>query len=84
MREAQQQMQQQTWEHLHAKEKKLSNMSKASLKLGQQVDALEGALEWDRKARVKCGKEKLKLEGKLKMDQENAKNPESSSSWQSI
>ncbi|ERE75785.1 myosin-15-like protein [Cricetulus griseus] len=33
MREAQQQMQQQTWEHLHAKEKKLSNMSKASLKL---------------------------------------------------
>lgn len=45
---AAQEAQQQTQDHLHKEEEKLSNMSKASLKLGQQIDAVSssGLTSW--------------------------------------
>lgn len=40
---AAQEAQQETQDHLYIEEEKLSNMSKASLKLGQQVDAVSSS-----------------------------------------
>ncbi|GAB1300318.1 Myosin, heavy chain 15 [Apodemus speciosus] len=78
---AAQEAQQQTQEHLYIEEEKFSNLSKANLKLAQQIDAgfpLEGDLERERKARMKCEREKHKLEDELKTNQEAAENLESS------
>uniref|UniRef100_A0A8C5NX37 Myosin, heavy chain 15 n=1 Tax=Jaculus jaculus TaxID=51337 RepID=A0A8C5NX37_JACJA len=69
---------QQTQENLHTEEDKFSNLSKENQKLGQQVDALEGALERERKARLKCEREKHRLEGDLKKNQESAEDLERS------
>ncbi|XP_052014087.1 myosin-15 [Apodemus sylvaticus] len=76
--QASQEAQQQTQEHLYIEEEKLSNLSKANLKLAQQIDVLEGDLERERKARMKCEREKRKLEDELKMNQEAGENLESS------
>ncbi|ELK18146.1 Myosin-15 [Pteropus alecto] len=67
---------QQTLDDLHSEEEKLSNMSKAKVKLEQQVD--EGTLEQERKARMNCEREKRKLEGDLKLNQESMAYLESS------
>nr|XP_060496089.1 myosin-15 isoform X2 [Panthera onca] len=59
---------QQTLDDLHTEEEKLSSLSKAKVKVEQQVDELEGALEQERKARMNCEREKSKLEGDLKLN----------------
>ncbi|XP_037004764.2 myosin-15 [Artibeus jamaicensis] len=69
---------QQTLDDLHAEEEKLGDLSKANLKLEQQVNELEGALEQERKARMNCEREKCKLESDLKLNQERVAHLESS------
>ncbi|KAF6385171.1 hypothetical protein mRhiFer1_011460 [Rhinolophus ferrumequinum] len=66
----------QTRDDLNTEEEKLSNLSKAKLKLEQHVDL--GALEQERKAKMNCEREKLKLEGELKLNQESLAYLESS------
>ncbi|XP_066097731.1 myosin-15 [Saccopteryx bilineata] len=68
---------QQTLDDLRAEEKRLSNLSKDKLKLDQQVDALEGALEQERRRRMNCEREKHKLEGALELSQGSAADLES-------
>ncbi|EPQ01908.1 Myosin heavy chain, cardiac muscle isoform [Myotis brandtii] len=47
-----QEARQQTLDDLYTEQEKLSNLSKANLKLKQQVDEFEGALEQERKAKM--------------------------------
>uniref|UniRef100_H0V075 Myosin heavy chain 15 n=1 Tax=Cavia porcellus TaxID=10141 RepID=H0V075_CAVPO len=72
---------QRTQDYLNTEEERLSDLSIANLKLGQQVDELEGTLERERKARMNCEREKHKLEGDLKVTQENVEHLEHSQ-WQ--
>ncbi|XP_038318244.1 myosin-15 [Canis lupus familiaris] len=69
---------QQTLDDLHIEEEKLSSLSKAKLKLEQQVDELEGALEQERKARMNCERERSKLEGDFELHRKSMEHLESS------
>ncbi|KAM4889425.1 LOW QUALITY PROTEIN: myosin-15 [Thomomys bottae] len=68
---------QQTQNCLQIDEEKLNTLSKANLKLEQQVVALEDAFE-ERKARMNCERERHRLEEDLKSTQHNVENMESS------
>uniref|UniRef100_A0A8C2VCK6 Myosin heavy chain 15 n=1 Tax=Chinchilla lanigera TaxID=34839 RepID=A0A8C2VCK6_CHILA len=69
---------QQTQDYLNTEQERLSDLSVANLKLRQQVDELEGTLEWERKVRMNWEREKHKLKGDLKVTQENVENLEQS------
>uniref|UniRef100_A0A8C1YYN3 Myosin, heavy chain 7B, cardiac muscle, beta b n=1 Tax=Cyprinus carpio TaxID=7962 RepID=A0A8C1YYN3_CYPCA len=70
---------QQALEDLQNEENKVNMLSKAKIKLEQQVDDLEGSLEQEKKVRMDLERVKRKLEGDLKiaiessMDLENNK-----------
>uniref|UniRef100_A0A8B9BR68 Myosin heavy chain 6 n=1 Tax=Anser brachyrhynchus TaxID=132585 RepID=A0A8B9BR68_9AVES len=62
---------QQVLDDLQAEEDKVNTLSKAKLKLEQQVDDLEGSLEQEKKVRMDLERAKRKLEGDLKLTQES-------------
>uniref|UniRef100_A0A8C0FKS8 Uncharacterized protein n=1 Tax=Bubo bubo TaxID=30461 RepID=A0A8C0FKS8_BUBBB len=62
---------QQVLDDLQAEEDKVNTLSKAKVKLEQQVDDLEGSLEQEKKVRMDLERAKRKLEGDLKLTQES-------------
>ncbi|XP_012920721.1 myosin-7 [Heterocephalus glaber] len=56
---------------LQAEEDKVNTLTKAKVKLEQQVDDLEGSLEQEKKVRMDLERAKRKLEGDLKLTQES-------------
>ncbi|XP_032932478.1 myosin-3-like isoform X2 [Catharus ustulatus] len=65
-----QEAQQQALDDLQIEEDKVNILTKARIKLEQQVNHVEGSLELERKARVDLERAKRKLEGDLKLAQE--------------
>ncbi|KAM4031324.1 myosin heavy chain, skeletal muscle, adult-like [Anomaloglossus baeobatrachus] len=61
---------QQTLDDLQAEEDKVNSLTKLKIKLEQQVDDLELALEQEKKLRADLERNKRKLEGDLKMSQD--------------
>ncbi|NWT69245.1 MYH6 protein, partial [Prunella himalayana] len=70
-KKALQESHQQTLDDLQAEEDKVNTLTKAKLKMEQQVDDLEGSLEQEKKVRMDLERAKRKLEGDLKLTQEN-------------
>ncbi|KAL7977723.1 hypothetical protein Chor_009672 [Crotalus horridus] len=62
---------QQALDDFQVEEDKVNSLSKAKMKLEQQVDDLEGSLEQERKIRMDLERSKRKLEGDFKLAQEN-------------
>ncbi|XP_076133037.1 myosin-7-like [Alosa pseudoharengus] len=62
----------QALEDLQAEEDKVNMLTKAKIKLEQQVDDLEGSLEQEKKVRMDLERVKRKLEGDLKIALESA------------
>ncbi|NWR44037.1 MYH4 protein, partial [Regulus satrapa] len=69
-KKALQEAQQQALDDLQIEEDKVNTLTKARIKLEQQVNHVEGALELERKACVDLERAKRKLEGDLKLAQE--------------
>ncbi|XP_017715130.1 PREDICTED: myosin-1-like [Rhinopithecus bieti] len=70
-KKALQEAHQQTLDDLQAEEDKVNTLTKAKIKLEQQVDDLEGSLEQEKKIRMDLERAKRKLEGDLKLAQES-------------
>ncbi|XP_039937947.1 myosin-3-like [Hirundo rustica] len=69
-KKALQEAQQQAVDDLQIEEDKVNTLTKARIKLEQQVNDVEGSLELERKACVDLERAKRKLEGDLKLAQE--------------
>ncbi|RLV90121.1 hypothetical protein DV515_00014554 [Chloebia gouldiae] len=69
-KKALQEAQQQALDDLQMEEDKVNTLTKARIKLEQQVNHVEGSLELERKACVDLERAKRKLEGDLKLAQE--------------
>ncbi|EHH27758.1 hypothetical protein EGK_18032 [Macaca mulatta] len=70
-KKALQEAHQQALDDLQAEEDKVNTLTKAKVKLEQQVDDLEGSLEQEKKVRMDLERAKRKLEGDLKLTQES-------------
>ncbi|NXH72823.1 MYH7 protein, partial [Hydrobates tethys] len=70
-KKALQEAHQQTLDDLQAEEDKVNTLTKAKVKLEQQVDDLESSLEQEKKIRMDLERAKRKLEGDLKLAQES-------------
>uniref|UniRef100_A0A8C8SEQ1 Myosin-7B n=1 Tax=Pelusios castaneus TaxID=367368 RepID=A0A8C8SEQ1_9SAUR len=70
-KKALQEAHQQALDDLQAEEDKVNTLSKAKVKLEQQVDDLESSLEQEKKIRMDLERAKRKLEGDLKLTQES-------------
>uniref|UniRef100_A0A8C4KL89 Myosin heavy chain 7B n=1 Tax=Dromaius novaehollandiae TaxID=8790 RepID=A0A8C4KL89_DRONO len=70
-KKALQEAHQQALDDLQAEEDKVNTLTKAKVKLEQQVDDLESSLEQEKKIRMDLERAKRKLEGDLKLTQES-------------